>query len=177
MAFRLRPKPAERGASRRGCETCFLHALGAQTFRYEEGKLKRLIGVEPRIAMRVVAARQILFRNRLRAAQAFGDVLPRHLEMYTARMRPLGAVHFEECPHFFDNSLEGAGLEAALRCDGVAVHGIARPDDGGALAPQGPAETQQFLANSVGAKAADERDASRLVFRIENREQPQQFRF
>src|SRR5438552_17673713 len=113
-----------RGSSRRGSETRFLHALGAQTFRHEEGKLKRLVGVEPWIAMRVVAARQILFRDRLRAAQALSDILPGHLEMHATGMRPLGAVHLEERPHFFDDSLERAGLEPALRCNGVAVHGI-----------------------------------------------------
>src|SRR5947209_16244787 len=98
----------------RGCETRVLHALGAETFGHEESKLKRLVGIQSGIAMRVVAPRQILFRDRLRAAQAFGDILARHFEMHAAGVRAFGAMNLEEGFHLFEDALERACLETCL---------------------------------------------------------------
>ena len=64
-----------------------------EAFRHQEGELQRLAGVEPRIAMGVIAVFQIVFGDLLRPAQAFGDVLAGHLEMHAARMGAFGAMH------------------------------------------------------------------------------------
>ena len=61
-------------------------ALALQPLRNDEGKLERLVGIEPRIAMGVVAVGQIRLGHGLGAADAFGDVLPGHLDMDAAGM-------------------------------------------------------------------------------------------
>src|SRR5438309_2225742 len=55
-----------------------------QQFRDQESHVDRLLGVEARIADRVVAVVEILVGDRPRTADAFGDVLPGHLQMDAA---------------------------------------------------------------------------------------------
>src|SRR5580658_8212412 len=93
----LSPSPYPRLSALCGsCKTRVLHPLRPQALGHQESKFQRLVRVEPRIAMRVIAARQIFFGNGLRAAQTLGHVLTRHLEMHAARMRAFGAMHIEE---------------------------------------------------------------------------------
>src|SRR5690606_954921 len=94
----------------------------------QERQLDRLIGIEARVAMGVVAVLQLLVADGARAAGAFGDVLARHLDVNAARMRSFGAVHLEEALHLLEDAVERARLVAGGG-DGVAVHRIAGPDD------------------------------------------------
>src|SRR4030042_94715 len=70
--------------------------LALQPLGHDEGQLERLVGVEPRIAMGVVAVRQIGLGDGLGAAHAFGPVLAGPLDMDAAGMGPFGAVDVEE---------------------------------------------------------------------------------
>src|ERR1044071_4918209 len=92
------------------------------------GDLKRqfegLAGVEPRIAMRVIAVGERGFADRLRAADAFGDVLPRQLEMHAAGIAALGQMHREGAMNLVEDAVEAAGLVAGRGRDRVAVHRI-----------------------------------------------------
>src|SRR5690349_16885654 len=54
--------------------------------RHEEGQLHRLLGVQPRVAGRLVPARQVRVLDRLRAAQALGHVLAGQLHVQAARV-------------------------------------------------------------------------------------------
>jgi hypothetical protein len=67
-------------------------------FGHEEGQFERLVGVEPRVAMGVVAVLQVLAGHRARTAGAFGDVLAGHLDVDAAGMGALGAVDRRSCP-------------------------------------------------------------------------------
>src|ERR1700680_1472256 len=60
----------------------FAAAILLQQFRDQEGHVDRLFGVQTRIADRVIAVVEILVGDRARAADAFGDVLPGHLQMH-----------------------------------------------------------------------------------------------
>jgi hypothetical protein len=48
----------------------------------------------------VITVAQVGFGGRLRAAQAFGDVLPRHLEMHATGTGPFRLVDGERLAHF-----------------------------------------------------------------------------
>src|SRR5207247_3151780 len=74
--------------------------------RDQEGQLDRLVGIEARIAMGVIAVLQVFRGDGAGAAGAFGDVLAGHLDMDAARMRALGAMHLEEGLHFLEDALE-----------------------------------------------------------------------
>ena len=74
---------------------------------------------------RVVAVVEILIGDGARAADAFGDVLAGHLQMYAAGMGAFGLVDGEERLHFRQHPVERPGLVARVRGDGVAMHGIA----------------------------------------------------
>src|SRR6185436_11858776 len=68
--------------SRCGRHRLFLaRALLLQQFGDQEGHVDRLFGVEAGIADRVIAIVEILVGDGSRAADAFGDVLPGHLQM------------------------------------------------------------------------------------------------
>src|ERR1044071_9298555 len=90
----------------RGRGALRLDALGADTFGDQESKLERLIGVETRVAVRVITARKIGVRDRRGAARALGHVLSRELEMHAARVAAFAAMHREERLQFFEHAIE-----------------------------------------------------------------------
>ena len=53
----------------------------------EEGHLKRLLRVEARVAVRVVAVAELPALDVAAAADALGDIFARHLQVQTARHR------------------------------------------------------------------------------------------
>src|SRR5437899_4493650 len=108
-------------------------ALLLQSVGEEKGELERLAGVETRVAMRMVAIGEARLADRLGAADAFGDVLPGHLEMDAAGIGAFGVVHGEEALNLGQDAVEDARLIAVGRGHRVAVHGIAAPDDLAAL--------------------------------------------
>lgn len=113
---------------------------------YQKGQLQRLIGVQARVAIGVIAARQVCLGNGAGAPDAFRDVAARHLDMDAARMRPLTPVDGEEGLHLAQDQVERPRLVAAGRLDRVAVHRIRRPDDAPAFALDGadqPGEVTQ----------------------------------
>ena len=59
-------------------------------FGDQERHVDRLLGIETGIAHRVIAVVEILVGDGARAADAFGDVLPGHLQMHAAGMGAFG---------------------------------------------------------------------------------------
>src|SRR5579864_5656397 len=115
----------------------------------------------------MVAVVEVLIRNRPRPADAFGDVLPGHFKMHATGMGALRGVNREERLHLGEDAVEGPGLVAGGRGDGVAVHRIARPDHRAPLALHRADEAGQMLTNLVGAETVDQRQPARLVVRVE----------
>src|SRR5689334_23185259 len=99
-----------------------------EQFGDQEGHVDRLFGVEAGVADRVVAVVEILVGDGAGAADAFGDVLPGHLQVHAAGMGAFGGMNGEERFHLRQHAVERPGLVARSRGDGVAVHRIARPD-------------------------------------------------
>src|SRR3954467_161863 len=64
-------------------------AILLEQFGDQEGHVDRLFGVEAGIADRGIAVVEVLVADGARAADAFCDVLPGHLQMHTAGMRSL----------------------------------------------------------------------------------------
>ncbi|MPL73688.1 hypothetical protein SDC9_19494 [bioreactor metagenome] len=137
----------------------------------EEGEFQRLRGIQPRVAGGVVAARQILVRDRTHAAGAFGHVAAGHLEMHAARDRALGLVHAEELAHLAQHGIEGPGLEARRRLDRVAMHRVARPQHVRTFGLHRADQPRQMLADLAGAKARDQCQPSGFVLRVQLRHQ------
>src|SRR4030081_1627061 len=152
-----------------------LAAASLEQFRDQESHVDRLLGVEAGIADRVIAIAEVLVGDGARAADAFGDVLPGHLQMHAAGIAALRRVDGEERLHLRQDPVEWPGLVAAVRRDGVAMHGIARPHHHPAFALHGANELRQMIADLVRTEAIDQRQASRIIVRIEHVDQPQQF--
>src|SRR6185312_306056 len=110
----------------------------------QESELDRLLGIQPWIAECVIAVVEILIADCTCAACAFGDVLAGHLQMHAATMSAFGGLNREEGLHFLDDAIERPGLVAALRRDRVAVHRVARPDYGLALALHGADQRREM---------------------------------
>src|SRR4051812_5375841 len=126
---------------------CLARPLLLQEFGDQEGHVDRLLGIEAGIADRVVAIAQSLVRDGTRAADAFGDVLPGHFKMNTAGMGAFSRMHAEKGFDLGEDAVERTRLVAGVRRDGVAVHGIARPDHRAALALDGADHARQMLAD------------------------------
>src|SRR5882672_9377038 len=150
-------------------------ALLLEQFGDQESHVDRLLGIEAGIADRVIAIVEILIGDGARAADAFGYVLAGHFQMDAAGVRALRRVDGEERFHLRQDPVEGTGLVAAGRGDGVAVHRIARPDDHMTFALHGADQLRQMIADLVRTEAVDQREASGLIVRIEHVDQPQQF--
>ena len=148
--------------------------LSLEQFGEEESNLDRLFGIQPRVAMGVIAVAEIERGNRPRAAGAFGDVLAGHFEMDAAGISSLGLMDLEEAAHFADDLVERPGLVTALRGHRIAVHRIAGPHDGAALALHPADQRRQTARHLVGAEAADEGQPAGLVGRIEHVDQADQ---
>src|SRR3984893_5964326 len=145
-----------------------------EQFRNQEGHVDGLFGIEPWIADRVIAVAEILVSNGARAADAFGDVLPGHLQMHAAGMTAFRGVDREERLHLRQDAVERTGLVAGVRGDGVAMHRIARPDHHAALALHRADQARQMIADLLRAEPVDQRQPSRLVVGGEHLDQPQQ---
>src|SRR4051795_6233316 len=96
-----------------------------QQFGNQESHVDRLLGIEPGIAYRVITVVEILVGNGAGAADAFGDVLPGHLQMNAAGMGAFRRVNAEERLHLRQYPVERPGLVAVAGGDGVAVHRVA----------------------------------------------------
>src|SRR5262245_65129576 len=80
--------------------------LALQPLGHDEGEFERLVGIEPRIALGVVAVREIGLGDGLGPADALGDVPARHLGMYSVSVRPLAGGDVEEGFDFARDELE-----------------------------------------------------------------------
>ena len=104
----------------------------------------------------MVTVRQPRFRDRLGAADAFGDILAGHLEMHAAGMGPFRLMDGEEAQHLCKDFVDVPGLVAAGRFDGVAVHRIASPHHLASLALHRPNQGRKPRLHLVRAHAANE---------------------
>ncbi|MCO5546650.1 hypothetical protein L7F22_000084 [Adiantum nelumboides] len=139
----------------------------AQHLRDEERQLQALLGVQPRVAGRLVAAGEVGVGDPLRTAEALGDVLAGDLDVDAAGVRAERAVHLEEALHLVDDPVEVPGLVAGRGLVGVAVHRVALPDD---LVPGGGDlldDRREHVADLAVAHPADQRQPARAVVRVE----------
>ena len=130
--------------------------------------------VQTRVAMGVIAGVEVHLGHVHRAAGAFGDILAGHLDMDAAAMRALGTVDGEEAAHFGEDALERTRLVAVGRLDDIAVHRVARPDDGVTRFLHRAHQLGQVRLDLVVAVARDQRHAPRDMVRVQRIEQAQQ---
>ena len=129
----------------------------AQHLDDQEGELECLLGVEPRIARRLVAIRELAVRDHLRAPEAFRDVLASVLDVDAAGVRPKLLVNLEEPLDLIHDAVEVPCLVTAGRLLGVAVHRVALPHDRVTGAAHRLDDRGQQLAHALIAQARHER--------------------
>src|SRR5450755_2172800 len=100
----------------------------AQKLSHPESQIEGLAGVEPGVAGGGVADVEVTFEDLLGAAQAFGHVVACELHVHTARPGAGGAMDGKERAQLAQDVIEAPRLAPALTGEGVAVHGVARPD-------------------------------------------------
>src|SRR5581483_3010771 len=76
-----------------------------EQFRNQKRHVDRLLGVQARIANRVIAVVESLVGDGARAADAFGDILAGHLQMHTAGMRAFGGMNGKEALHLRQDAI------------------------------------------------------------------------
>src|SRR5262245_3533789 len=87
-------------------------ASGAQLLGDHERQIDGLLAVEARVAMRVIAAGEILLLHLRGAAQTLRHLLARHLYVHPARISALGRQDGRECAHFRQYAVERPRLVA-----------------------------------------------------------------
>ena len=110
----------------------------------EEGDFEALLGVKAGIAERVIPFRQRRIGYCLGAPGALGHVLPGHFDMDATGMGAFRLMDGEETPDLIGDAGEWPRLVAGRRLDGVAVHGIARPDDLTSFPLHGPYQRRKM---------------------------------
>ena len=117
-----------------GRDLCrFVNAIFFHAFGDQKGQLQRLVGIEARVAMGVIAGRQIGFLDAMSTARAFGDLLAGHLDMDAAGVSALGLVNIEKLTDLLHDVIERAGLVTRGGLHRIAMHGIAGPDNAAAF--------------------------------------------
>src|SRR5262249_14092741 len=81
-------------------------ALPLEKVGQQERKVDRWLGIEPRVADRVVAILEVRVGDHAGTAGALGDVLAGHLQMHSAAMRSFGAVNGKEGFHLRQDAVE-----------------------------------------------------------------------
>src|SRR6266568_6938808 len=138
-----------------------------------EGQVQGLAAVEPRVTRRLVAAGQVGLGDVVAAAYAFGDVIAGELNVDAAGVGAERPVHLEEARHLVQHVVEVPGLAAAGHLDGVAVHRVADPHDGGSAGRHLLHQGRQRLANPARAHPGNQGEAAGLAVRVEHAYQGQ----
>jgi hypothetical protein len=141
-------------------------AVAISAARQEEGEFQRLVGVEARVAMRVVAVG--------RSSSVIARAPPVHSVTswpVISKWTPPGWVPSarwtsKKLAHLAQDAVEGPGL-VAVELDRVAVHRIAGPDHLAPFALHRADQRGRLLADLVGAEAGDQRQAARLVLGVQ----------
>ena len=121
--------------------------------------------------MGVIPVRQDVFGNGLGASGAFGHVLAGEFDMNTAGMGSFGFVDCKEPFDFAQNLFERPRLVTSPALDGIAVHGIASPDNSSSLAFYRAYKGWQTFFHLVVSHAADQNQPPGVIVRIENVDQ------
>src|SRR5690606_13763001 len=114
---------------------------------------------------------QIFSRNRTGTACAFRDVLAGHFNMNTTGMCSLCAMNSKEALNLLQNVIEWPRLVPA-GCDCIAMHWIAGPHNLAAFPLYSTDQLRQVIFNFIVSKTSNKCQAPRLVFRIEQVNQP-----
>ena len=150
-------------------------ALVRQLFSDQKSQLQRLLVVEPRVAVRVIAIREIALGHLVRTAGAFGHVLARHLEMDAAGVRAFGLDDVHEVADFRQDALERTGLVSRLGLFDISVHRVRRPHDFPAFSFNLAHELRQPFGHLVRSEPRNQRQPSRNVVRVQDVDQSDQF--
>src|SRR5262245_49836940 len=87
-------------------------AFALEQIGEQEREVDRLLGIEARVADRVIAVVEVLITDLAYTAGAFGDVLPGHFEVHTAGIDTLAGAHLEEAAHLLEDQVERPRLIA-----------------------------------------------------------------
>lgn len=143
---------------------------------HQKGQLESLLLVQPRVAERRVVCRKVVLVEPLAAAQALGDGIARELEVDAAEVAALLLVDAERLLELAVDVVEAAGLDARWGGEGVAVHGVALPDDAAAVLGvlDGADVRGEQVGDLAGAVAGDEGDLAGLAGGVEGAQQSEE---
>src|SRR5690625_1373339 len=139
---------------------------------YAHGKLQRLFIVEPWINRGLVGTAQATFIQRAGTTGALGHVLAGQLQVDTAKMRAAGGMHIKRLLNLPNHVGKAPRLDSIAGGFGVAVHGVAHPQNGRARGLDRFDQRRQLVGHLVGAHAVNQHDAPGLVVGVERAQQP-----
>jgi hypothetical protein len=108
---------------------------------------------------------QLVSGDVVTAADALGHVVAGELDVDATGMGAEAAVDGEEALDLVEHVVEPAGLVAARRLEGIAVHRVADPCHRDPLGPDGLDERREQRLDPVGAEPGDEGQPARLPVR------------
>lgn len=133
----------------------------------QECQLQRLLLIQSRIAESLVPLAQVFILQTLAATRALRDSITCQLEMHATEEATTLLMDAEGRRKLAENGFERSCLDASRRAPGVAVHGIALPDDLVSRLTDGIDMGGKELVYFAFAVARDERDFADLLPRVD----------
>src|SRR5688572_25804482 len=121
----------------------------------------------------MVAILEIGFGHSLQSARAFRHVFSGHFDVDATGVSSFSLVNVHEASHLGHDLIEGPRLVAVRGLDGIAVHGVAGPNDMAAFLLHGADEFGQMTVDLVLAEAGNKGEPACFIGRVENVDQPQ----
>ena len=131
-----------------------------------KGQFQALFRIKPRVAVCLVIKLQLFIQDIAPPTRTFRDVLSCQFKMYTSRHCSLSPMDLKKRPDFLENIIEVPCLVPCLGRIGVAVHGIAAPDNMQALFFHLLSQFWQILINLISPEAGDKGHSSCFIFRV-----------
>lgn len=146
--------------------------------RYQERQLKRLLFVQSRVTETRVIRRQVILIQALTSTQALRHRFTSQLQVHTTQVTALLLVDAQRLLQLAVDVVEASRLDARGGGEGVAVHGVALPDDAAAVLGvlDGADVLREEVADLGGAVARDEGDFAGLARGVEGAEEGEQVR-
>lgn len=144
-------------------------------FGEHESDFHRLFVIQPRVDGAAIVTCEVGFGEIAWSAGAFRDIFAGEFEMNTGESSADLAVDAEGRDDFRDDIIEGARFDAIAGSLGVAVHGIAAPEDSQVCFLNGFGEPWEFGSDFVGPEAVNESQSSGFVGGIQDRDEFDKF--
>src|SRR6056297_2095717 len=143
-------------------------------FCYEKCHFQALFVIKSRITVGFVVGAQAVFVQTICATHTLGNIITGKLQMNTSQMTGFRTVYIKGCFDFAEDLIEISCFNIVSGGIGIAVHGIAAPNNGVAVLLYSTNKCREVFWNLFVAHAGNEYDFTCFMAWIQRIQQGQQ---